>query len=331
MRKGDAVRDLTEEQQEAKRAADRWAHKMRERGTPLFVLPHEYARAVAIIKRAKASGMTDSQMASHCEIDESCIAKHRRGLYKTMKRAAYQRVLTMRPPVYATRMHETRGKLPDGAYVPLGHGVARRVQALRAKGFTSSFLGSVLGVTEQAVSQLATGGRPTCYKSTYLEVCALYDKYKDQEPTDCGISSTSALRCVSWARKLGFPPSHCWDDGWYDDDGVLHPPSIDDPQGFPDWTGACGTVQGYFLHLKYNMRVRVLQQRADRKTGRRLVLCTPCLDAKSIATSVRPTEVNREAMYEAFENGDGVRAIATDFRCSTRTVMRYRKEWIADA
>lgn len=52
-----------------------------------------------------------------------------------------------------------------------------------------------------------------------------------------GVPLQSRTRTLNWARRQQFAAAICWDDD-----------TIRDPGAIPNWTGQCGTLNGYQLH-----------------------------------------------------------------------------------
>lgn len=152
--------------------------------------------------------------------------------------------------IMAVRASDYDGTLA-GLQIP-ALGVSRRLNSLRADGFSIRYLAPPLNRTEQRVSQLAAMASPLVYSATHNEVSNLYDKLAGTDPLDV-LTSREVNRAKSYGLKVGGVPSIYWDSD-----------ALDDPDGFPDYTGACGTVKGTGLH-----------RRED------IPLCEPCRDARN--------------------------------------------------
>lgn len=117
-----------------------------------------------------------------------------------------------------------------------GTGTARRIQALMACGWTQQALGARLGLSRQAVSLLAQGGKAT--RTSADAVAALYDLLWDRDPvTDGGLTPHVAARAKRAAARRGWAPPLAWDD----DD-------IADPTAVPHTT-VDGRGQGHDRHV----------------------------------------------------------------------------------
>lgn len=123
-------------------------------------------------------------------------------------------------------------------------GSRRRLQALALRGFSLLQMSQAMGHdTCNQVWRVARGVREGkadyVYASTREGVAAIYTKLLDVDPLDIGGDAMSVSRAQSAARRHGYAPAECWDDD-----------TIDDPSAFPEYTGACGTAEGYGIHVR---------------------------------------------------------------------------------
>jgi len=221
----------------------RYADKMRHLGRPLMVTQEEFAVAVRVLAKARRCGMSDHMIADQVGVHYTLASKVRRGVVKTMHRDSFEGVMRLRPERPGTYRSDTRGKVHSGAYgSPVG--TVRRIQALRADGFPGNFLGDQLGVSYEAVAQLARRPRESVLETTRADVAKLYEELAGKRPEDFGISGHSISKCSTMARRAGYAPRSCWDDD-----------TIDDPDAFPDWTGRCGTPFGMVVHRREDIPV----------------------------------------------------------------------------
>lgn len=172
-----------------------------------------------------------------------------------------------------------------------GTGTARRIQAMMANGFSLRVTGDLLDMSEQRTWQIAVQTEHTVLTRTAQTVAAMYSKYQHVDPADYGLTPYAIARAAGAAGRRGYAPSRCWDDD-----------TIDDPQAHPEWTGACGTEEGYRIHI----RETVFEHR-------RLPLCTPCREAvETRAARTAPPVFLREKFSELVdETGMSLRAFAT--------------------
>lgn len=132
-------------------------------------------------------------------------------------------------------------------------GTARRLQALAADGFTYKVIAEVTGISTPVVYRHAVTRDSHVHAYTARKVAEGYERVSLMGPEDFGIVWHEARRCASLARDgKDWVPRHVWDSD-----------TIDDPNAIPEWTGACGTNSGYYLHRKYKI----------------FPICTPCYGA----------------------------------------------------
>jgi transcriptional regulator with XRE-family HTH domain len=136
----------------------------------------------------------------------------------------------------------------DGARLP-SHGKRRRLQALIAAGYTATFIAEQLDMGKYGNRNLnmfmhGTKGKNFAFAASVFRVAQLYDKLSCARPEDHPIPPDRVKASRTFARKHGWAPPGCWDDD-----------TIDDPDAFPEWTGACGTPEGYAIHLREKIKV----------------------------------------------------------------------------
>lgn len=129
----------------------------------------------------------------------------------------------------------------------------RRIQALRAAGYTQTFLCGELGLSEEGVYNLAHSVAEFVRLETELAVTTVYQKFEMVNPKDLGISASGIAFAKTMAGKHKWAPPSCWDTD-----------TISDPEAIPEWTGACGTQAGCRLHTKYGIPRCAPCQAADR-------------------------------------------------------------------
>lgn len=119
--------------------------------------------------------------------------------------------------------------------------VARRLQAMQANGFAVPTIAVLLGRSKQQVHSTMTlkAGQKTFKAALALDVFAAYAKYAESDPRAHGQTEHGFKYALTMARKHGYVPSKCWDDD-----------TIDDPKAHPEWTGECGSIFGYLIHLR---------------------------------------------------------------------------------
>ncbi|MFG2225347.1 hypothetical protein [Streptomyces sp. NPDC048644] len=136
-------------------------------------------------------------------------------------------------------------------------GTARRLQALVAGGWPQDALATGLRMTPGAVGRVVAADAVTV--QTARAVRDLYDAWWRAAPDEHGASPGGITRARRRATAAGWAPVGAWDDE-----------TIDDPTAFPDWTGRCGTPEGYRAHHRVQIplcqpcRAARAEQRAER-------------------------------------------------------------------
>jgi hypothetical protein len=128
-------------------------------------------------------------------------------------------------------------------------GTRRRLQALVAGGWPQARLAVRLGMDPGNFSAAINSQQVKV--RTVRAVRALYDELWCADPREHGVGNQAYSRARNHAQARGWAPVGCWDDD-----------SIDDPAAFPDWTGECGSPNGYAVHRRIGVPV-----------------CQPCRDA----------------------------------------------------
>ncbi|MGW2207146.1 hypothetical protein [Streptomyces sp. NPDC001774] len=253
--------------------------------------------------------MDDSMIGNKIGRNRQTVYKLRTGINTGMRRSTYEAIMgRLRPDVIASRPHPVRTKIPEGALRDAA-GTRRRLQALRVKGFGNIPLAAMLNVAPEAISDMVRSTRQSVYHSTWAEVVDVYDKLADVDPIEYGLTETAVKRAITEARHRGWAPPECWDDD-----------TIDTPDAFPEWTGACGSVTGYYLHLKHHIHLHITVDKHGRE--RRSVLCDACLDARTEAKQQPATVIDQDRIMQLLGEGLTPRQIADTMCISERTVQR---------
>lgn len=115
-------------------------------------------------------------------------------------------------------------------------GTVRRLQALVRRGWPKARIAAQLGMTLSNFISLLDRDRVTA--ATARAVAELYPRLENTDPIAHGVMPGTALRTANTARYLHWALPAAWDED-----------TIDDPDAHPDHTGACGTADGYRLHV----------------------------------------------------------------------------------
>lgn len=250
--------DMTPEARQRARRMDKHGRYMRANGKPINITPEELDEARALVVSYHEQGMSYVDMANQAGIARHVFGDLAGGRRTTLRRDTYDviKAMTIRPAAGAAHVPPT--------------GTMRRLQALRAIGFPTTFLAAKMGRLPENVRTLCCEGRDHVYASTEAQVKSLYEEFHLQRPEDY-INETMVKRQLTIAAKHNFVPPHCWDDE-----------TIDDPNAFPEWTGECGTTYGRAIH--------------DREGT---PMCKPCKGARHApARATRPYQFN-VARFEA--------------------------------
>jgi len=299
--------DMTPEEREAIRRADYLSAIRREQGRGGMVSNEAVRERLRYLMDEK--GIPARWIAQRSGVTETMILAHYHG------RRAHRSTDT---PLTTCRWDVERKILgarftQEDQYWICSVGTRRRIQALLCKGYPYVFLAGQLGCTNQVFHRrMVTDSRARVEASFAREVASLYDKLLRTTPEVQGVSDHGMKLALATAQRHGFAPDHTWD-----------PDTIDDPDAIPEWTGACGTPEGYYIHLTENLRV--LTEKGPRGGARRTVLCQPCVSARAGAEGVQSV-TDTEGIISALREGGGYRDIAVECGVSTRTVQRVANE-----
>lgn len=131
-----------------------------------------------------------------------------------------------------------------------GTGTRRRLQALVAAGWPQTRIAARIGISN--FTKTMHGDQPVRVTTARAAV-ALYDELWRADPRDHGVRPHVYERTRRQARDLLWAPVGAWDDD-----------QIDNPDAHPDWTGRCGTTEGYSAHNRLSIPI-----------------CEPCRQARA--------------------------------------------------
>jgi transcriptional regulator with XRE-family HTH domain len=182
------------------------------------------------VEHLVATGLSVQEIAETAGIAHTTISRIRSGRAATIWLNTAESLLGV--PVPAVLKPGNQSRLA-------AIGTTRRLQALSARGFTLPVLAQGIGCSIRAVFMLRSGQRQSVHLDTSRAVAAVYRKPWDVDPVAYGVPGDRAGAARTHAGRKRWAPPACWDDE-----------AIDDSAGFPDWTGACGTVVGYERHRR---------------------------------------------------------------------------------
>lgn len=256
----------TEEQRHRRMVTD----KLRKMGKPRRIYPHEFLIASEKIKALHGRGMNIATLCERTGIGRKTLGNIIFGTGKstTLPRDGYVKLLALEyePPGADVRGARLR---PEPA--------RRRLQALWLAGYSQSFLAEWIGTTVQVVSKIVREETTVIHADFNQRIAEMYDKLIYADPAEFGLDPAKVKRTKTHASGRGFAPAICWDDD-----------TIDDPDAFPEWTGACGTTHGRTIHKREG-----------------IPMCTPC--KRALNPNPRPPMVNldRDALNHLLAARDG--------------------------
>ena len=196
--------------------------------------PHAPVRA-RLLHLHDRLGIPLSVIAERASLNDEVVKKHRRGYYVE---EGVRRSLRFASSSTYDAIMNARFTADDIGRFP-AVGIRRRLQALQAAGFSLKLVGEIAGCDHREVHRVMHGkGRGDyVFPETARRYIAAYEKLEGADPADFGVAVSARGQCRTRAKANGFAPPHCWD-----------PDTIDDPEAIPEWTGACGTMQGLRIH-----------------------------------------------------------------------------------
>lgn len=202
--------------------------------------PDELAEAKARLELWRGYGYTVTQIGGLLgAASGSVVSRWLRVPGASISRYYYRKIMATEPWPVAPRTTTRRG----GTYVP-SLGTVRMLRAMWADGYSPKWLGLQMEGTVtygRALRAVALADPATRRVSIQMQddVRALFDKYAGVDPAAAGVPVNSVRMRMREAEARGWAKSVYWDVE-----------TIGDPDAFPDYTGMCGTAQGYRIHTK---------------------------------------------------------------------------------
>lgn len=271
--------EMNPEELAAARAWDKRKKALAAMGKPVRATVAETAAAAEIVKAAHRQGMTFRQMEEQLGVGRHILGYLARDMKKRMDRDSYEAILELefRPPAPGPR----RGALLSSV------GAIRRLDALRAIGFPRETLAEYMQTAPQNLPSARR--RAHIFAEMERNVREMYDKLRDADPRDFATERAVNLS-LARSKRLRLPDPNCWDDD-----------TIDDPDAYPEWTGVCGTEEGYRVHIRETL------------AGNDMPICQKCrevVETRELSKPVRPV-LHREHLNEAIAaSGMPIKAVA---------------------
>jgi DNA-binding XRE family transcriptional regulator len=207
---------------------------LRATGRPTLITGPEVGKVIRKVRTYKARGMSFAQMDRQTGVP-----------YRTISSAIHDNPKGMHRSVW-TPLANMRFEEPDDDAPVSPVGTIRRLGALWVDGFPLPWLSQETGLANRGYlqkmqRQVATR---TVKAVTARNVAELYRRLETANPVDLGIPLRTVRYCRTFAKKKGCAPRGCWDVD-----------TIDDPQAQPEWTGACGTAEGWRIHKREDIPV----------------------------------------------------------------------------
>lgn len=202
---------------------------LRQTNRPSLVVGVDLERALSRVRSLRGRGMTLVQMETLTGVNKRSLSRMLSGDATGMFRVNWVRIMSA--PMNAE---------PDGLGLVPATGTVRRLLALWSAGFPMQWLVDESGFANlQHVQKLVGGQYSAVELRNHWAVAELYDRVGEKPPEAFGIDPGLAKWVRGWAAKRQAVPRTCWD-----------PDTIDDPEAFPEWTGACGTARGRRIHAR---------------------------------------------------------------------------------
>lgn len=229
---------LTEAEKEVIRARGRRQHYLKQMGKAGFV--DAGPMQARIRKLHDEHQITFQRISDKTGVDVQCIKWH------------YHGVAWARPGIPLTQcVWATANAVLTTPFGPAdvrvhvrSHGTQRRLRALIAAGYAQRWLAEATGRDIRHLNAFLVKNRILVGAEHAAVVEQVYRKYIEVDPVEAGVTPRSVTYSKNVAAKHGYEPGSCWDED-----------TIDDPDAFPEWTGACGTDEGYKIHLREDIPV----------------------------------------------------------------------------
>lgn len=173
--------------------------------------------------------MTHSQIARLADVPVTTVKTHYQGRSATINTGTAVKLMAVTP-------------VPGSESYTSPIGYRRRAHSLVAAGFPLSFLAARMyqesSRPDAAFSSSMRSG-VVRYRN-HQKMVALFGELQMKQPQDFPeILPATINRALGQAKRNGWPLPLMWDED-----------ALDAPDGFPDWTGFCGTAEGRGYHRR---------------------------------------------------------------------------------
>jgi ribosome-binding protein aMBF1 (putative translation factor) len=188
-------------------------------------------------------------------------------------------------------------------------GASRMLQGLMAKGFTTWVVAEHMnGIGGSAVENWRAASSSAHHRpptpARYRELVQLCYKLETVNPKHLGIDPQVVLANRVKGELYGHAPIGAWD---LED--------IHRPTAAPDWTGVCGTMEGFRMHRLWR-----------EKNGSKIPVCLACNAARRADRAVSDgkyyAKSSPESIKRYLDDGMTLDAIAAELGCTVRTLRR---------
>lgn len=242
-------------------------------------------RAADHIERLRAAGMPDFETRADALVGPDVfyrILRREGGIHRTTE----ARILAVKPRPTKLQGH--------GERIP-GIGTFRRLRALAADGWTATELGLRCNKHKQYIVHLQKQNDDVLVRAWVAKYVAdVYRKTAGAKPEHHGIPAHIAERTRQAAAQKGWAPTRTWDDE-----------TLDDPNAQPDWTGACGTDRGWWMHKSED-----------------IPFCQPCESAHAVWLAERKHLQPAERFRQLAAARSGAARREVDLATDARELMR---------
>lgn len=278
--------------EDVRRRNKRWKY-LRDTGQGSQMGPQAGAEARAHLEWLHGQGMSLPMMSRQSGLSQSTLSwSMKRPPTDGIFRSTHTKI--MRLTLDVTRPDRESGAVLDPT------GTCRRLRALWAEGHPQSCIAEQLGWYH--AGHRSNVGYYLHYRAriTHADfaerVKVLYEKMAGNDPLAFGATPHGVKVAKTYARKYDAAPPWCWDED-----------TIDDPEAIPEWTGMCGTNDGWMIHRRESIPI-----------------CGPCGAAHAVFEGASNAKYSRTEIEQHLMDGGTAKEVAALVGCTERTVYHIR-------